>query len=507
MQNIIYLQQSNPYLFPILLLLAVLGLLFFVIYTVRKNRLVKLLNSDLLNNEYRLKELDEKVESLSSELNINRENIMALTADKKGLETLIDEKNKSLDQHREEFASMKNDYYELQSIQVKKEKLISELNTTLETERQANLEKLAILDEAKEKLSLEFQNLGNKIFEDKTKQFTEKNKENLEGLLNPLRDQIKDFDKKVSDTYEKDTKERISLLTQIEQLKNLNERISQDAINLTNALKAETKTQGTWGEIILEKVLEISGLEKGREFTTQETFRDDEGKMQRPDVIVHLPDGKDVVIDSKVSLTAYERYSADVDESEKQQYLKDHLVSLNKHIDDLSSKKYEELKEINTLNYVLMFIPVEAAYLLALENEKEILKKAFDKNIIIVCPSTLLSTLRTIQSIWQFEHQNKNAQKIADEAGKMYDKFVDFISHLQNVGSRLEQASSSYDSALKSLSEGRGNLVKKAEDLRKLGLKNKKSIPDNLVTEGEEDKSGEDDKSSGSQTLRFPYQS
>ena len=502
MQNIIYLQQSNPYLFPILLVLALLGLLFFALYTIRKNKLIRLLNSDLLNIEYRDKELEEKVDSLSSELNIGRETLTELTADKRGLETLIEEKNKLLESSGQDFSKLKSELDELQAKFLNKEKEISELTTTLEKERELTNEKLSVLEEAKEKLSLEFQNLGNKIFEDKTKKFTVQNKENIEGILNPLREQIKDFDKKVSDTYEKEAKERVSLLTQIEQLRNLNEKMSQDAVNLANALKSETKTQGTWGELVLEKVLEISGLEKGREFTTQETFRDDEGKMQRPDVIVHLPDGKDVVIDSKVSLTAYEKYSTHEQIEDKREALKSHLQSLTGHIRDLSEKKYEELTQINTLNYVLMFIPIEAAYLVAIEEDKELLKKAFDNNIIIVCPSTLLSTLRTIQSIWQFEHQNRNAQKIADEAGKMYDRFVDFIGHVENIGSRLNQATNSYESAMKTLSEGKGNLVKKAEDLKKLGIKNKKSIPREFISnEPDENENGSDQEA----PIKFPY--
>lgn len=503
MQSIIYLQQSNPYLFPILLLLAIIGIAILAIYSIRKSNLVKVLNSDLLNNEHTYKELEEKVETLSSQLNINRESVLELTADKKGLETLIHEKDKSLDSFESQINEIKSEHYDLQTSNINKEKIISELQTTIEKDKEINLQKLEILEDAKEKLSLEFQNLGNKIFEDKSKKFTIQNKENLENVLNPLKEQIKDFDKKVSDTYEKETKERVSLVNQIEQLKNLNEKISQDAVNLANALKTETKTQGTWGEFVLEKVLEISGLEKGREFETQETFRDEDGRMQRPDVIVHLPDGKDVVIDSKVSLTSYERYSSSEDENEKKEALDSHLLSINNHIKELGSKKYEELKQINTLNYVLMFIPIEAAYLVAIEADKDLLRKAFDRNIIIVCPSTLLSTLRTIQSIWQFEHQNKNAQKIADEAGKMYDRLVDFTVHLENIGNRLEQASVSYESAMKTLSTGKGNVVKKAEDLRKLGIKNKKSISKDLTDNEEHLIPEEPDQNP---PLKFPYQ-
>ncbi len=502
MQSIIYLQQSNPYLFPILLLLAIVGVVILAIYSIRKSNLVKMLNSDLLNNEHIFKELEEKVETLGSQLNINRESVLELTADKKGLETLIHEKDKSLNSFESQISEFKSENYELQSNNLNKEKFISELETTIEKDRETNLQKLAILEDAKEKLSLEFQNLGNKIFEEKSKKFTIQNKENLESVLNPLKEQIKDFDKKISDTYEKETRERVSLVNQIEQLRNLNEKISQDAVNLANALKAETKTQGIWGEFVLEKVLEISGLEKGREFETQETFRDEEGNMFRPDVIVHLPDGKDVVIDSKVSLTAYERYSSSEDAEEKMQALNSHVQSLQNHIKELGSKKYEELKQINTLNYVLMFLPIEAAYLVAIEADKDLLRKAFDKNIIIVCPSTLLSTLKTIQSIWQFEHQNKNAQKIADEAGKMYDRLVDFTVHLENIGNRLSQASISYESAMKTLSTGKGNVVKKAEDLRKLGIKNKKSIS-NELTDNEETLIPEEPDQNP--PLKFPY--
>ena len=503
MQSLIYLQQSNPYLFPILLLLAIVGIGVLAFYAIRKSNLVKILNSDLLNNEYTFKELEEKVETLGSELNINRESVLELTADKKGLETLIHEKDKLLGSLESQLSEVKSEKYDLQSSSLTREKIISELQTTIEKDREMNTEKLQILEEAKEKLSLEFQNLGNKIFEDKSKKFTIQNKENLESVLNPLKEQIKDFDKKVSDTYEKETKERVSLVNQIDQLRNLNEKISQDAINLTNALKTETKTQGTWGEFVLEKVLEISGLEKGREFETQETFRDEDGRMYRPDVVVHLPDGKDVVIDSKVSLTAYERYSSAEDELEKTEALNLHVQSVNNHIKELGNKKYEELKQINTLNYILMFLPIEAAYLVAIEADKELLRKAFEKNIIIVCPSTLLSTLRTIQSIWQFEHQNKNAQKIADEAGKMYDRLVDFIVHLENIGNRLSQASNSYESAMKTLATGKGNVVKKAEDLRKLGIKNKKSISSELTDQEEAQAINEPDQNP---PLKFPNQ-
>ncbi|MGH7884725.1 MAG: DNA recombination protein RmuC, partial [Thermodesulfobacteriota bacterium] len=340
--------------------------------------------------------------------------------------------------------------------------------------------------EAKEKLAEQFENLGNRIFESNTKKFSDNNKMSLENLLNPLRDQIKDFDKKISDTYEKESKERVLILNQIENLKNLNNKISQDAINLTNALKGESKTQGTWGEVVLEKVLEMSGLVKGREYEAQENyFRAWDDKRFRPDVIVHLPEGKQVVIDSKVSLKAYEEYSSSLDENEKSIALKNHISSINNHIKNLGSKGYEDLKGINSLNYVLMFIPIESAFMLAIENDKEIFKSAFDKNIILVCPSTLLATLRTVQSIWQFEYQNRNAQDIADRAGKLFDRFVEFVDHLEKVGRSLNQATKSYEDSIKALSTGKGNLIKQVTQLEELGIKNRKKISSDILEQSD----------------------
>ena len=244
----------------------------------------------------------------------------------------------------------------------------------------------------------------------------------------------------------------------------------------------------------------MSGLRKGAEYETQETFRNDEGKMLRPDVIVHLPDGKDVVIDAKVSLTAYERYSSSEDEIEKQNTLKDHLLSITNHINELNSKNYEELKEIKTLNYVLMFIPIESAFMLAIEKDANIFKNAFDKNIILVCPSTLLATLRTVQSLWQFDNQSKNAQIIADKAGRLYDQFIRFVDHLESIGTRLDQATRSYEDAMKALSTGKGNLVRRVSELEKLGIKNKKSIPKEFISdEADENDSNQD------APIKFPY--
>lgn len=364
---------------------------------------------------------------------------------------------------------------------------MSELDTRLEDERKNAGEKLVLLQEAREQLKLEFQNVANKIFEDKSQKFTEQNKENIEGVLKPMREQLVDFKKKVEDVYDKESKDRISLLTEIIHLKSLNERISEDAINLTNALKGQSKTRGSWGEMILERVLEESGLHKGREYEVQAMYASEEGQRRHPDVIVHLPEGKDIVIDSKVSLTAYEKYcSADTDEK-REKRLKEHLISIRTHIKDLSEKRYEELEGITTLDFVLMFLPIEGAFWTAIESEQGLFNEAFNKNIMLVSPSTLLATLRIINNIWRYEDQNKNAMIIAKKAGDLYGKFVGFVEALDDVGQKIGKAQESYLTAHKRLAEGKGNLVRRTEELRQLGVKAQKELPAELIAQALED--------------------
>jgi len=366
---------------------------------------------------------------------------------------------------------------------------MSELDTRLEDERKNAGEKLVLLQEAREQLKLEFQNVANKIFEDKSQKFTEQNKENIEGVLKPMREQLVDFKKKVEDVYDKESKDRISLLTEIIHLKSLNERISEDAINLTNALKGQSKTRGSWGEMILERVLEESGLHKGREYEVQAMYASEEGHRRHPDVIVHLPEGKDIVIDSKVSLTAYEKYcSADTDEK-REKRLKEHLISIRTHIKDLSEKRYEELEGITTLDFVLMFLPIEGAFWTAIESEQGLFNEAFNKNIMLVSPSTLLATLRIINNIWRYEDQNKNAMIIAKKAGDLYGKFVGFVEALEDVGQKIGKAQESYKTARDRLSKGKGNLVRRTEELKQLGVKAKKELPADLIAQTLEDES------------------
>jgi DNA recombination protein RmuC len=356
---------------------------------------------------------------------------------------------------------------------------VSELETRLEDER----EKLALLQEAREQLKMEFQNVANKIFEDKSQKFTEQNRENIEGVLKPMREQLLDFKKKVEDVYDKESKDRVSLLNEIIHLKTLNERISEDAVNLTNALKGQSKTRGSWGEMILERVLEESGLQKGREYEVQTMYASEEGQRRHPDVIVHLPEGKDIVIDSKVSLTAYEKYCTAGTEETRDKRLKEHIISIRTHIKSLSEKRYEELEGIRTLDFVLMFLPIEGAFWTAIESEQGLFNEAFDKNIMLVSPSTLLATLRIINNIWRYEDQNKNALIIAKKAGDLYDKFVGFIEALDDVGQKIDKARESYQTARNRLTDGRGNLIKRSEELRQLGVKAQKELPAELVVQ------------------------
>lgn len=353
---------------------------------------------------------------------------------------------------------------------------VSRLETQLAEERSQNQEKIQLLENAREKMSLEFKNLANEILEQKGRAFTDSNRQNIESILKPLQEKIQQFEKKVDDTYDRESKERFSLAKEIRNLQDLNLRISEDAVNLTNALKGDTKTQGNWGEFVLERLLENSGLRKGSEYVIQKSLRTNEGGNRQPDVIIHLPESKDVIVDSKVSLVAYERYYSEPDESKKNTALKEHIQSIRNHIRDLSKKDYQNLQAVRSLDFVIMFLPVESAFALAVQNDQSLFTEAFDKNIALVAPTTLMATLRTIQNIWRYEHQNKNALEIAKGAGAMYDKFVSFTEDLEDIGKRLDQTQVSYEQAHKKLVSGRGNLVTRVEKLKTLGARASKSL-------------------------------
>lgn len=367
-----------------------------------------------------------------------------------------------------------------------------ELATRLEETRHQSVEKLALLEDVRGQMTLSFQHLAAEILEDKSRRFTEQNSLNLQTLLMPLREQIGAFQKVVGDVYEKESRERSVLANEIQTLKSLNQQISTDAVNLTRALKGEAKVQGAWGELVLERLLEASGLTKGREFEVQNTFRDADGSRLRPDVIVHLPDRKDLVIDSKVSLTAYERYASAADEHERNQALDQHLLSVRRHVQSLGEKRYAELYGINSLDFVLLFIPVEAAFIEAVRRDDTLYDHALERNIVLTSPSTLLAVLRTVANLWRVEDRNNNALLIAQKAGALYDKFEGFVADLDRLGNALGTAQKHYDAAFLKLSQGRGNLVRRSEELRRLGARASRLLPQTLLDgSDEEDEGGE----------------
>ncbi len=371
-------------------------------------------------------------------------------------------------------------------------RLREELARRSEAQRQTD-EKLQLLTEAREGLGVQFRQLANEIFDAKQQAFGEQNRERLSALLDPLKERIGQFEKRVEETYDRESKERFSLTREIHTLRDLNTRIGDEANNLTRALKGQNKAQGTWGEVVLERVLERSGLVRGREYEIQLSGDHQTGRRGQPDVVVHLPEGRDLVIDSKVSLLAYERYVSTDEEAERGQQLKALVQSLRTHMRSLSDKDYPALHNIRSLDFVLLFLPIEHAFTLAVEADPSLFGDAFDHNIVIVGPSTLLATLKTIHNIWRYEHQSRNAQEIARQAGALYDKFVGFVVDLDEVDRRLVQSRDAFDRARNKLSTGRGNLVARSEKLRELGASAKKRLSGDQValSKGEDDTEGD----------------
>lgn len=368
--------------------------------------------------------------------------------------------------------------------------LAASLNSQL-SEARANYrnleEKLATqkteLAQMQEKLTTEFENLANKILDEKTVKFTKQNQDNLDGILKPFNEKLTEFKKKVDDTYNHESKERASLQGEIKQLFALNQTMAKEAKNLTMALKGESKTQGNWGELILEKILERSGLQKGVEFTTQESFQTEEGKRQHPDVILNLPENKHMIIDSKVSLTAYEQYFSTESETDKASALRNHVLSVRTHMKQLSDKNYQNLYQINSPDFVLMFMPIEPAFGLAVQHDASLFYDALDRNVVIVSPSTLLATLQIISNIWRQDRQNKNALEIAKQGGALYDKFVSFLEDLEKLGRQMQTANNTYTEAINKLSTGKGNLIVRSEKIKELGAKTSKKMPDNYIND------------------------
>jgi DNA recombination protein RmuC len=363
---------------------------------------------------------------------------------------------------------------------------LSSLQSDYANLQQKLAEQKGELDELQQKFVKEFENLANKIFEEKTTKFSEQSKANLSEILNPLREKINEFQSKVEETNKESIDRFAALRQQLLTLKDMNQQMSTDAQNLVKALKGDTKVQGDWGEIQLERILERSGLRNGEEYSIQESFTTEEGR-KRPDVIVNLPEEKKIIIDSKVSLVSYERLVSTDDDDQRNIHIKTFIDSVKKHIKELSEKNYQTIFDHGTLDFVLMFIPIESAFSLAIQYGENLYVDAYDKNIIIVSPSTLLATLRTIANIWKQEYQNRNVIEIAKQSGALYDKFVSFTEDLVSVGNRLDQAKGSYVDAMKKLSEGRDNLVNKAEKIRKLGAKTSKQLPQSIINRADED--------------------
>ncbi|TJY34124.1 DNA recombination protein RmuC [Pontimicrobium aquaticum] len=376
-----------------------------------------------------------------------------------------------------------------EDIRREKEFLNSELarrNSEYENLQQQNQKRDEELAKQQEQLRKDFELLATKILDEKSEKFTLQNKENIKQILNPLQEKIQVFEKKVEDTQKESISMHSALKEQLLGLKDLNQQMTKEATNLTRALKGDSKMQGNWGELVLERVLEKSGLEKDREYFVQQSFTTAEGSRVLPDVVLHLPNNKRMIIDSKVSLTDYERY-VNADEDNRPQFLKAHVNSIRKHVDQLSDKKYEDLYDIQSPDFVLMFIPIEPAFAIALNDDNTLYNKAFEKNIVIVTPSTLLATLRTIDTMWNNEKQQQNALEIAKQAGALYDKFEGLVTDLTGVGKKIDAAKADYSSAMNKLVEGKGNLIGRVEKLKKMGAKAKKSLPEAIIKRAQED--------------------
>ncbi|WP_422091273.1 DNA recombination protein RmuC [Tenacibaculum ovolyticum] len=401
------------------------------------------------------------------------------------LELQKNEKEKVVAQQKEDLLlRIKNQTKEIQEI--RREKEFSSIELARKNEEFKNLQ-LKLNDNKEEveklqdKFTKEFENLANKILDEKSSKFTLQNKENIQSILNPLQEKIKIFEDKVDKTHKESIDYHSALRQQILGLKEMNQQMSKETINLTKALKGDSKIQGNWGELVLERVLEKSGLEKDREYFVQQSFTNDEGKRVLPDVVIHLPDNKKMIVDSKVSLTAYEQFVNTDDDLDKERFLKEHLNSLKRHVIQLSEKKYEDIYKITSPDFVLLFVPIEPAFAVALNQDNSLYNKAFEKNIVIVTPTTLLATLRTIDTMWNNEKQQRNALEIARQAGALYDKFDGLLQDLIGIGKKIDASKADYNSAMNKLVDGRGNLITSVEKLKKMGAKAKKALPQKII--------------------------
>jgi DNA recombination protein RmuC len=395
----------------------------------------------------------------------------------------LQQQTRQIPELSKQLASLQAELHEGQHQLSKLNALNAELHARLEEERKSTAEKLHLLQSAEAQLSAQFENLANRILEEKGKQFAASSQASLDIIVKPLREQLGDFKQRIEHVYEHETRDRVSLREEIAQLRKDTQTMNREAVNLTRALKGDKKLQGNWGEMILEKVLEQSGLRKGFEYETQEAYRDSDRNLFKPDVIVRLPEQKDVIIDSKVSLLAYERYCSTDDEHERSQALKQHVDAVRSHIKTLSRKDYSSLQGLRSLDFVLLFMPVEAAFMVAFQADEQLFNDAFEHKIVVVTPTTLLATLKTVENIWRYERQNENARAIADKAGALYDKVRGFVEDLEKLGKQLHTVSETYEGVMKKLTYGNNNLVRQTANFAELGVKVKKVLPKHLLEE------------------------
>ncbi|MET0946045.1 MAG: DNA recombination protein RmuC [Flavobacterium sp.] len=413
-------------------------------------------------------------------------------SEKVSLEERLNANTNQLQLQKEQFESEKRNFEKLlqlnnvekESIRTEKDSLaiqLSKKEVDFENLWERHKEQKTEITELQEKFTKEFENLANKILEEKSAKFTEQNSVNMKNILLPLQDKIQGFEKKVEQTHKESIDYHAALRQQIVGLSEMNAQMSKETLNLTKALKGDSKMQGNWGELVLERVLEKSGLEKGREYEVQQSFTNSEGSRVFPDVVINLPDGKKMIVDSKVSLVAYEKWINEESEILKIDYLKEHVNSIRRHVEQLGNKNYHDLYQIESPDFVLLFIPIEPAFAIALNEDSALYNKAFDRNIVIVTPSTLLATLRTIDSMWANQKQQENAFEIARQAGALYDKFEGFVADLVRIGNKIKDTKNEYDSAMNKLVDGKGNLISSVEKLKKMGAKAKKSLPENII--------------------------
>ncbi|EIA3183915.1 DNA recombination protein RmuC [Vibrio parahaemolyticus] len=448
---------------------------------------------NLADAQQELDELDNERDKAAFEVRQSHGKLMAAMEKLRYFEAVKQERQQYFDelgQMREQKSRLETQLREQQARQ--------------EQMNQANAEKLQILEQAEVRLKQQFEHLANQLFEEKTAKVDLQNRQSLEGLLSPLKEQLEGFKKQVNDSFSQEAKERHTLVHELKNLQRLNEQMTREAVNLTQALKGDNKQQGNWGEVVLARVLAESGLREGHEYETQVNLQSEAGKRYQPDVIVHLPQNKQVVVDSKMALVAYERYFNAETDAERDRALNAHLTALRAHIKGLSMKDYHKLKGIQSLDYVLMFIPVEPAFQVAIQADPSLIKDAMEQNIILVSPTTLLVALRTIDNLWRNERQNENAKLIAQRATKLYDKLRLFIDDMEGLGGALDRANQTYQGAMNKLATGRGNVIRQAESFRQLGVEIKRPISSDLAQLAQSDAFSENESPNESLVERHP---